>query len=159
MKSSKNFRIPKDLRKITWAELELDVQKRANKKDGDFILKGPWKKFISKDINFSIYSVDGEWIRNNLNAIFGHGGHALVYEFIPLNEIWIDSHHKKGCGCKRVRKDRKTSTSYFKSTTVHEIKEFKEMKRGAIYWKAHQIALRTERELGMLPDPFTENYQ
>ena len=159
MKSLKKFKIPHDQRKITWAELERDVQKRAVKKDRNFQLSGSWKKFVRKEENLSIYSVDGEWVRNNLNAIFGHAGHGYVFEFIPIDEIWIDTHHKKNCGCKRVRKDRKMSSPYFESTVAHEIKEFQEMRKGASYWKGHQLALQKERELGILPDPFTERYE
>jgi len=153
------YKIPQDRRKITWAELERDVQKRAVKKDRNFKLSGSWKKFVREEGGLSIYSVDGEWLRNNLSANFGHVEHGYVFEFVPIDEIWIDTHHKKGCGCKRVRKDRKMSVAYFESTVAHEIKEIQEMKKGLSYWKAHQMALQKERELGILSDPFTEKYR
>jgi len=51
------------------------------------------------------------------------------------------------------------SSPYFESTVAHEIKEFQEMRKGASYWKGHQLALQKERELGILPDPFTERYE
>lgn len=146
----------KDNRDKLWAELELKIQKRGDKKDGRFILAGPWKKFIRKQDGFNIFAVDGEWIRNNLSIIFGHGGHGYVHEFIPLNEIWLATHHFEGCDCSNIKKGQKVSQRYFDSTAIHEITEFKEMKKGVTYWRAHQIALRKEIEVGILKNPHIE---
>ena len=160
-----NFKkIPKDNRNKLWRELEADIQERGNKKDKNFVLKGRWKKFIRKQDGFKVFSVDSAWIRNNLSIIFGHGGHGLVHEFIPLDEIWITTHHQNenkwnSCECKNVRKDKKISQNYFNSCAIHEITEFQEMKKGKTFWTAHQIALKKEKETGFLPDPDTEKYQ
>lgn len=144
-----------------WAELEADIQARARKKDKNFILKGKWKKFVRTQDGFKIFSVDGAWVRNNLSVIFDHGGHGYVHEFIPLDEIWISTHHFhetkwNQCGCNNIKKNQKVSKNYFDSCVIHEITEFKEMKKGKIFWTAHQIALNKEREIGLLPDPETE---
>lgn len=143
---------------ISWAELELKIQKSAVKKDGKFILRGRWKKFIRKQDGFKAYLVDGEWVRFNLSVTFEHAGHGLVHEFIPMDEIWVDIKHYEGCPCRNVREDRKTSQKCFNSTVIHEITEFREMQKGMPYWPAHQIALDKERELGILADPYTEDY-
>lgn len=155
----KNF--PKNNRDKLWAELEADIQDRGNKKDNKFILNGKWKKFVRIQDGFKIFAVDGAWIRNNLSVIFGHGGHGYVHEFIPLDEIWIGTHHFhenkwNQCGCSNVKKNQKFSKNYFASCAIHEISEFKEMKKGKPYWIAHQIALDKERGAGLLPDPDTE---
>ncbi len=150
------MKIPKDKRESLWGKLERDIQLGAKKKDKRFKLAGPWKKFWKKQSGFAVYRVDGEWVGNNLSIIFGHGGHGLVHEFIPHNEIWISTHHPEGCGCKRVRKDRKMSQAYAESTTLHEIVEYKEMKKGKGFWTAHNMALEAEREAGILKDPYTE---
>lgn len=152
---------PLDKRDKLWSKIEADIASRIKDKDKKFILKGRWKKFVRKQVNFKIYAVDGLWVRNNLSIIFGHGGHAYVHEFIPLDEIWIATHHYHDnkwshCGCNNVKKNQAVSKNYFDSTVIHEITEFKEMQKGSTFWKAHNIALDKERELGLLPDPFTE---
>lgn len=158
-----NRKISKDKRDKTWAILERGIQSRAKDKDKSFILGGKWKKFIRTQSGHKIFSVDGKWIRTNLCVYFGHGGHDLVHEFIPLNEIWISSHHyDEGdseiakCGCRVSKKGQKVSKKYFDSVVIHEITECEEMKKGKIYWKSHQIALQKEREIGLLPDPFDD---
>ena len=151
------MKFKKDNRDKLWAELELKIQKRARKKDKKFILSGKWKRFVRKQDGFKIYAVDGEWVRNNISVIFGHGGHGYVHEFIPNDEIWIDTHHFDGCDCENlVKKVQKVSKKYFDSTVIHEITEFKEMKKGSIYWKAHQISLQKEIKIGILKNPHRE---
>jgi len=151
-------KFPKDKRDKLWTELEGKIQSRGEKKDKSFKLGGAWKKYIRKQDGFKIYKVDGEWLRNNISVVFGHGGHGYVHEFIPLDEIWVDTHHYKGCVCKKVRKDRALSENCFNSTVLHEITEFHEMKKGKIYWIGHNIALKKEKEAGFLKDPYTESY-
>ena len=151
----------KDTRDKLWAKLELEIQNRANKKDKNFVLFGKWKRFLRKHGGFKIYAVRGRWVRNNLSVIFGHGGHGYVHEFIPKDEIWISTHHYNEtplnkCGCRVSKKNQKVSKKYFDSTILHEITEFKEMRKGKTYWKAHQIALREEIRAGLLKDPYTE---
>jgi hypothetical protein len=89
----------KDTRILHWIDLESDIASRAKKKDRRFVLSGKWKKFVRKEKRLKIYAVDGEWVRNNLSIIFGHGGHGYVHEFIPLDEIWVATHHFPRCGC------------------------------------------------------------
>jgi len=148
-----SIKFKKDNRDKLWSELELKIQKRAKKKDKKFILSGKWKKFIRRQEGFKVYAVDGEWVRNNLSVIFGHGGHGYVHEFIPRNEIWISTRHYEDCGCENIKNGQKVSKAYFDSTVIHEITEFKEMKKGMIFWKAHQIATQKEVEAGILKNP------
>lgn len=140
----------KDKRDRLWAKLELKIQRGAKNKDKNFRLTGKWKKFVGKQDGLNVYAVDGEWVRHNLSVIFGHGGHGYVHEFIPHNEIWISARHFKNCGCKGTKNNQKISRAYFKSTVLHEIVEYKEMKKGMNYWRAHQIALQKEKEAGLL---------
>lgn len=148
----------KDTRRLTWAELENDIQKRATKKDSKFRLKGKWKKFLRIQDGLKIYIIDGEYIRNNLSVIYGHGGHGYVHEFIPLDEIWASTHHYDTCNCDNLKKkNQKCSKEYFESTIIHEIEEFKRMKKGMKFHHAHQMALKKEREVGLLKDPTAEN--
>lgn len=157
-------KIPPDKRDKTWSILEKEIQSRAKNKDESSVIDGEWKKFVRAQSGYNIFSVDGRWIKTNLCVYFGHGGHGLVHEFIPLGEIWVSLHHyKEGnseishCKCKVNQRWPKVSKNFFDSTVIHEITECDEMKKGKTYWKAHQMALQKERELGLLPDPFDDS--
>ena len=147
-------------------ELELKIQQGARNKDGIFRLSQLYKKpfrFIRESDGFRIYAVDGEWVRNNLavrheDKGFEHAGHGLVHEFIPLDEIWVDTNHFEGCPCLNVGKDRKISQKFFESTALHEIIEFRIMNLGLPYKIAHELALWVEKKIGILKDPYTEEY-
>jgi len=148
-----NLKFVKDKRDKAWPKLEVKIQKRAENKDKNFILSGKWKKFVRKQKGFLVCGVNGEWLRTNIDVTFGDGGHGYVHEYIPLNEIWIDNCHSDKNVCKSLKNIKKASKEYFDSTVLHEIVEFKKMKKGMIYWKAHQIALRAEIEAGLIDDP------
>ena len=149
---------PPDDRDPLWAELEKDIQDMSKDKDSAFRLKGSWKKFVRMQDGFKVYAVDGDWVRRNLSVIFGHGGHGIVHEFIPMDEIWIGTRHYHmtdhlHCGCPDVRPNQEVSPQYFDSCTHHEITEHLEMKKGKPYWAAHDIANEAERKLGLIADP------
>lgn len=146
----------KDTRAKLWSTLERDVQGRGRAKDLRFVLRGPWKKFVRRQEGFLVFVVDGEYVRNNLSIMFGHGGHGFVHEFIPLREIWVSTHHFRGCGCRKRSVRQAMSQNAFDSTTIHEITEFQAMQRGARYWRAHHLALKKEREVGLLRNPYLD---
>jgi hypothetical protein len=138
-------------------EIALAIQGRAKNKDKNFILTGKWKRTVGIRDGFKICAVDGEWIRNNISILYGAGGHGYVHEFIPLNEIWVSTRHFPGCGCGNLKsQDQFVSQQYFESTAIHEITESKEMEKGLPFWKAHEVALQMERDVGILKDPHTE---
>lgn len=157
------MRIPKDNREKVWSHLEKNIQVNAGFKDKSFELKGKWKRFVRNQQGYRVFSVDAVWIRRNLCFYFGHGGHGLVHEFIPMGEIWITSYHYNEekdklfrCPCKTKKKNQKCSKHYFDSTVLHEITECNEMKKGKNYWVSHQIALQAERRSHLLRDPFDD---
>ena len=157
----KNF---PDRRVLFWMDVEDEIQKRAPRKDPKFSLTEPlcrnWKKFIRKEEEFEIFAVNGEKVRNNLSVMFGHGGHGLVHEFIPLNEIWVDMRHYVclgGCDCDNLkRKNQLVSQAFFDSTVLHEKTEFLEMNKEKCFYEADQIARQAEMRIGLLEDPATE---
>lgn len=156
-------KIIKDERGETWALLEKEIQARARKKDKKFILAGKWKKFVRNQRGYKVYSVNGKWIRANLCVYFGHGGHGFVHEFIPLNEIWVATHHANEgtgsifqCPCKLKKRGQKLSKNYFDSTVIHEIAECESMKKGKTFFESHQIALLKEKEAGLIPDSYSD---
>jgi hypothetical protein len=80
-----------------------------------------------------IFQVDGPTIRNNILADFIAGGHHLVYDFIPENEIWIEYEHS-------VDEQRKI--------LAHELVERMLMKHhGMRYIEAHNKANKVETQL------------
>lgn len=138
--------------------LELAIQKGARKKDPNFILSKLFPKhfrFVREQDGFKIFAVDIEWVNDNLSAIYGHGGHGFAHEFIPLDEIWVATHHPENCLCKNVRPDRKMSERYFNCTVSHEIDEFRDMAQDITYKKAHQNSLKKDRQRGFT-DPYAE---
>lgn len=151
------MKIEADDRKISWAEIEEKIQKCAKNKDSNFKLSGPWKTFVREQSGLKIYAVDGKWIRNNICFIFGHGGHGYVHEFIPLDEVWVDTHHRKDCNCIVNYLNQPVSENYFNSTVIHEIEEFQHMKTGMDFWQAHHLALEKEIKIGILKDPFDDS--
>jgi len=156
-------KLPLDKRNKLWRLFEKKIQQCAARKDKGFVLEGKWKKFIREESGYKIFAVDGRWVTANLCVYFAHGGHGLVHEFIPMDEIWVTSHHYNeeedavfSCICETKSKGQKCSKNFFESTIVHEIVECEEMKKGNNYWKSHQIALAKEREIGLLVDPFDD---
>ncbi|MFH1403521.1 MAG: hypothetical protein ABIH11_04550 [Candidatus Altiarchaeota archaeon] len=152
-----------DLRNRFWSDIEGEIQSRAGRKDKSFRLRGKWKKYVRRQSGYRIYSVDSRWIRDNLCVYFSHGGHGLVHEFIPVDEIWVSSHHYyegentlAHCVCRVRKKGMRVSKNYFESTVIHEITEIEEMKKGKSYQQAHRIALRKEEEIGLISDPFSD---
>lgn len=153
----------KDTRDKLWKKFEHEIQAKGTKKDPHFRISGIWKKFLRKQNEMKIYVVDGTWIRNNLCVYFGHGGHGLVHEFIPNNEIWISTHHYDEsawnggqCGCTVRGRNQAVSKKYFESTIIHEMAENKFMNQGKSFWTAHQLALKEEIKIGLLKDPFDD---
>ena len=93
------------------------------------------KKIISttKD-KIKIYSVDGTYIRDNIDIDFTMGGHAYIYpNYIPEDEVWIDG-------------DMNDKDKY--TTIIHELSERNEMKNKKLdYDEAHNNASKKEKKL------------
>lgn len=131
-----------------WKVMERDIQRRGNNKDPNFKLIGFKKEYVCLYKGIKIFLVDGEWIRNNICCVFGHGGHGLVHEFIPLDECWIDYRHYYSktyrCSCRDLKSNEEVNEKYFRETMWHEVTELIEMKKEIPYWRAHITATRAE---------------
>lgn len=88
------------------------------------------KKLAEKD-GLKIFLVDGHKLRHFVDIDYVMGGHGIRYVYIPMNEIWIDSSNK----------------SEIQQIIVHEIHEFKLMKKGMNYDKAHELASLEEMKI------------
>lgn len=94
-----------------------------------------FKKYgVIKDVNeeVAVYLVNGEVVRDLYKTDYVEGGHAYVYEWIPLNEIWIE---------KAVKADE------IPVVLLHEFLERTLMKyRKFPYVRAHVAASKVEFE-------------
>jgi len=85
-----------------------------------------WKKL---EISVSVWIVNGSLVRSIFDIDFTEGGHDYVYEFVPLNEVWIDG-------------DVEEAERPF--VLVHELHERNLMAQGWDYDRAHADASRIE---------------
>lgn len=59
-------------------------------------MKKPYIKKIATISKFSVWLVDGKYIRDNLEEEFTNFGQSYDYKFIPKNEFWIDHERVPG---------------------------------------------------------------
>jgi len=59
-------------------------------------MKKPYIKKFSKLSNFTVWIVDGKYIRDNIDEEFTNYGQHYRFNFIPMNEFWIDKERKSG---------------------------------------------------------------
>lgn len=91
-----------------------------------------------------VVEVDGEYVRNNIDAGFIGGGHSHAYpRFIPKDQIWIGEGH---------------SLDDQKKFLLHEAIELALMRQGVDYGLAHDTANRIESQARGTPaNPTHEN--
>ncbi|MDO8494899.1 MAG: hypothetical protein Q7S32_00010 [bacterium] len=112
--------------KKTFAEIRAHLQLEARKKGTppDFY------KHIIEQAGLVIAYVDGKIVREYLDPYFISGGHDLVYNYIPKNEVWIDNLNY-------------TADQPF--VLVHELFERDLMSKGRDYHSAHDFAIAEEK--------------
>ena len=85
-----------------------------------------WKKL---ETSLSVWIVNGSLVRSIFDVDFTEGGHDCVYEFVPLNEVWIEN-------------DVGEAERPF--VLVHELHERNLMAQGWDYDRAHEDASKLE---------------
>lgn len=85
--------------------------------------------------------VNGKLVRSVLNLDFTQGGHSLVYEFVPEDEVWIDN-------------DIEWQERGF--VILHELNELLKMKEGWTYSKAHADSSALEQKCRKNPEELHE---
>jgi hypothetical protein len=85
-----------------------------------------WKKLESE---LSVWLVDGRLVRSVFDVDFTEGGHDYVYEFVPLNEVWIDNDLEE------------VERPY---VLLHELHERNLMAKGWSYDNAHEDSSKLE---------------
>jgi len=134
-------------RRYNLITFEKDTQERSKYKDPTLKIDSTnicYKWYIFHIKGFDIYAVDAEWVRNNLSAWFGIGGHGRVHAFIPNNEIWIAENHG--------------TLRYMAKTIIHEIYEYKRMYKMS-FLQAHKLALKEELKHPKLLSILIDNLQ
>lgn len=102
--------------------------------DGIEVHKRLWKVLEN---GVSVWIVDGRLVRSVFDIDFTAGGHDLVYEFVPQNEVWIDDAIVE------------TERPY---VLLHELHERNLMATGLHYNEAHAESSRLEYRLRHHPD-------
>lgn len=84
---------------------------------------------VPNSAGLTVWLVDGDYVRDNISVDFIGGGHDLVYDYVPVNEIWIDNG---------------TNKEEIKYYVIHEIYERGIMLDGMGYDEAHEEANEVE---------------
>lgn len=88
-------------------------------------------KLLERQGALKIYLVSGKKVRQHFDFNFVFGGHDLVYDYVPKNEVWLDN--------AMLTKERKY-------VLIHELYERNLMKKGKNYDNAHDYACAREKE-------------
>jgi hypothetical protein len=105
-----------------------------NLPEGKSVHERLWKKLES---GLSVWIVNGRLVRSVFDIDFTEGGHDYVYEFVPLNEVWIDDAIEEN------------ERGYI---LLHELHERNRMSRGWPYSKAHDESSHIEYRCRHHPD-------
>ncbi|MCF7835926.1 MAG: hypothetical protein K9M15_02275, partial [Candidatus Marinimicrobia bacterium] len=104
----------------------------SKKDDGSFDFDKIHKHFLGKTKDsISVWVVDGRLVRDIFDIDFTEGGHDLVYDYVPENEVWVDDDI--------YEKERNF-------VLLHELFERSLMKKGYSYDNAHNEASEIEWE-------------
>jgi hypothetical protein len=123
---------------IVKMEQEFFAQKKSFEELREYLKKemqqkGPPPKFEfrrEKKGDLEIVYVDGQIVRSYLDPYFVAGGHGLVYEYIPKNEVWIDA--------RNYEQDQPF-------VVIHELFERDLVAKGRDYASAHDFAMAEEK--------------
>jgi hypothetical protein len=99
------------------------VGKRLNPKS---VHERLWKKLKA---GLRVWVVDGRLVRSAFDLDFIAGGHDLVYNYVPAQEVWIDND---------------TLEAERLYIVLHELHERNLMEQGWTYERAHASANRLE---------------
>ena len=107
----------------------LDFRKILDKKGQPDVAKFHLRLLEKTPDGVSVWLVDGKLVRTIFDVEFTEGGHDLIYDFVPKNEVWIDND---------VEEEER------KFVILHETYERELMKKGMLYPQAHKKASRVE---------------
>lgn len=101
----------------------------------EFVKKRVYKKKLGVFDGYSVWYVNGFWIRNNLEPEFGNFGYSWYMPFIPKDEFWIDYENGKVKEAQyyidnflRIQREQKRGKSYREAVKIAN--RFEKMERG-----------------------------
>jgi hypothetical protein len=94
-------------------------------------MKKPYLKKLDQIADIAVWSVDGQYVRKNIDEEFTNFGQHYRFRFIPVHEFWIDQEH--GLGEEQFFID-------------HLLVEYRLMAGGMVYDKALERADSVERK-------------
>ncbi len=97
-----------------------------------------WKML---ETGVSVWIVDSRLVRSVFDVDFAEGGHDYVYEFVPLNEVWIDNAIEEN------------ERPYI---LLHELHERNLMAKGWSYDRAHINSSKIECRYRLNPEELHE---
>jgi len=111
------------------------IDKAANQQE---IIDKIHQKLLKEYSNDSlkVWLIDGELVRDLYDLEFVEGGHDYVYQFIPVNEVWLDNDLAPG---------------EYPFVLLHEIHERYLMATGKTYSQAHRSASSIEHQARLAP--------
>ncbi len=115
---------------------DIDKLTRGGKKlpEGEQVHERLWKKL---EDGVSVWIVNGRLVRSGFDIDFTAGGHDYVYEFVPLDEVWIDD---------AIEEEERPFV------LLHELHERNRMAGGWPYSKAHAESSKLEYHARQHPD-------
>ena len=94
-------------------------------------MKKPYIKRYGKISKFTVWIVNGAYIRAHIDKEFTNFGQHYKFKFIPNDEFWIDKEYGK-----------EDEASFF---VIHMLIEYKEMAKGKSYRESFERASRIEQ--------------
>jgi hypothetical protein len=109
------------------ADLMVAIKHEKKVKQGSGHLpRGIYRQFFGTRKGLKVWIVDGPLVRRELWGDFSMSGHGLLYQFVPDDEIWLDSAMTLEQVC---------------FTLVHVLAEREAMAKGLSYAEAYEYAL------------------
>jgi len=111
----------------------------ALEKKGEELTRGQYRTLVHRSVKakelgeiegYTVWRVDGTWIRDNVDVDFVAGGNCARYKYVPDGEVWVEN----------GLSDKDTA-----ATIVHEVVECDAMLDGQSYEDAHAFAGKIER--------------
>jgi hypothetical protein len=127
-------------------------------------MKKPYLKRYKTIHPFTVWIVDGDYIRNHLSIKFTNFGQHYTFRFIPQNEFWIDKEHADGEEEYYIthmlveHKLRKSGMDYNSALDKADIIERKERKKFSLLRKLHRKKINNKELIKKIHKKLLKEY-
>jgi hypothetical protein len=119
------------------------------------------KSYIKKELEiagFTVWVVNGKYIRENIDEDFNNWGQHYHFKFIPKNEFWIDKEHSGGEGEKQfyinsmltMNKFLSAGISHKKASEIVDVLEKEERAKSAYFKKCFKSRRNLKSKLSQI---------